>query len=134
AATPSVQVVAGKTRAMINAAESLLFGRADHIDRKGRDGQPFTAAEGSMSKLFASETAKKVTAQAVRRVLDDGLTVTTGGLTPPLRWRFEDLIASAEFPRLINPDVTFQVVRKGQLVAARRGFVNVEKTLVEADS
>lgn len=47
AATPSVQVVAGKTHAMINAAESLLFGRADHIDRKARDGQPFTAAEES---------------------------------------------------------------------------------------
>ncbi|MER6157442.1 ABC transporter substrate-binding protein [Streptomyces sp. NPDC001868] len=76
----------------------------------------------------------EVTSQAIRRVLDNGLKVTTGGLTPPLSWRFEDLIASAGFPRLINPEVTFQVVRKGQLVAARRGFVNVEKTLVEADS
>ncbi|MEE1761779.1 ABC transporter substrate-binding protein [Streptomyces sp. SP18BB07] len=76
----------------------------------------------------------EVTSQTIRRVLDGGLRVTTGGLTPPLSWRFEDLIASAGFPRLINPEVTFQVVRKGQLVAARRNFVNVEKTLVEAEN
>ncbi|UUU22982.1 ABC transporter substrate-binding protein [Streptomyces sp. DSM 40750] len=76
----------------------------------------------------------EVTSQRIRRVLDDGLKVTTGGLTPTLSWRFEDLIASAGFPRLINPEVTFQVVRKGQLVAARRGFVNVEKTLVDAEN
>ncbi|WP_200307207.1 ABC transporter substrate-binding protein [Streptomyces adelaidensis] len=74
----------------------------------------------------------EVTSTAIRRVLDDGLKVSTGGLTPTLSWRFEDLIASTGFPRLINPEVTFQVVREGQLVAARRGFVNVEKTLVEA--
>ncbi|WP_119582374.1 ABC transporter substrate-binding protein [Streptomyces europaeiscabiei] len=90
----------------------------------------YTVLKAAIEKIGGSE----VTSQAIRHVLDDGLKVTTGGLTPPLRWRFEDLIASAEFPRLINPDVTFQVVRKGQLVAARRGFVNVEKTLVEADS
>ncbi|MFE7834624.1 ABC transporter substrate-binding protein [Streptomyces sp. NPDC057474] len=76
----------------------------------------------------------EVSSQAIRRVLDTGLKVTTGDLTPPLSWRFEDLIASAGFPRLINPEVTFQIVRKGQLVAARRGFVNVEKTLVEAEN
>ncbi|WP_338897612.1 ABC transporter substrate-binding protein [Streptomyces sp. TG1A-60] len=75
----------------------------------------------------------EVTSHAIRRVLDDGLKVATGGLTPPLRWRFEDLIAAADFPRLINAEVTFQVVRNGQLTAARQGFVNVEKTLVEAE-
>lgn len=76
---------------------------------------------------------REVTAQAIRNTLDNGMRVTTGGLTPPLTWRFEDLIAAAGFPRLINPEVTFQVVRKGRLVAARQGFVNVEKTLVDAE-
>ncbi len=47
AATPSVQVAAGKTHAMINAAECLLFGRADYIDRKAQAREPFTAAEES---------------------------------------------------------------------------------------
>jgi len=45
AATPSVQVTAGKVRAMINSAEALLFGRADHLDRKARAGEPITPAE-----------------------------------------------------------------------------------------
>jgi hypothetical protein len=89
----------------------------------------YTVLRTALEKIGDGE----VTAQAVRHVLDDGLKVGTGGLTPPLRWRFEDLIASAGFPRLVNPDVTFQVVRKGRLVAARQDFVNVEKTLVEAE-
>ena len=45
AETPSIQVVAGKTRAMINAAEALIFGRADYIDRKAEAGEGFTPAE-----------------------------------------------------------------------------------------
>jgi len=75
----------------------------------------------------------EVTAHSIRRALDDGLKVTTGGLTPTLSWRFEDLIAAVDFPRLVNSNVTFQVVRQGQLVAARSGFVNVSKTLENAD-
>ena len=90
----------------------------------------YTVLKAAIEKIGGSE----VTSRAIRRALDDGLKVTTGGLTPTLSWRFEDLLASAGFPRIVNPDVTFQVVRKGRLVAARRGFVNVEKTLVEADS
>ncbi|KQM20805.1 acyl-CoA dehydrogenase family protein [Novosphingobium sp. Leaf2] len=47
AATPSIEVVAGKTRAMINAAEALIFARADHIDRKAQAGEAFTPSEES---------------------------------------------------------------------------------------
>lgn len=47
AATPSIEVVAGKTRAMINAAEALIFSRADHIDRKAAAGEEFTPSEES---------------------------------------------------------------------------------------
>ncbi|AVH58102.1 MULTISPECIES: ABC transporter substrate-binding protein [Streptomyces] len=75
----------------------------------------------------------EVTARSIQRALDDGLKVTTGGLTPTLSWRFEDMIAAVDFPRLVNAHVTFQVVREGQLVSsARRGFVNVSKTLENA--
>ena len=45
AATPSIQVVAGKTRAMINAAEALIFSRADYIDRKAMASSAFMPAE-----------------------------------------------------------------------------------------
>jgi indole-3-acetate monooxygenase len=45
--TPSVQVVAGKVRAMINGAEALIYGRADYIDQKAEHRRPFSAAEES---------------------------------------------------------------------------------------
>ncbi|MEU6660545.1 ABC transporter substrate-binding protein [Streptomyces sp. NPDC046821] len=71
----------------------------------------------------------EVTAHTVRTALDGGLKVRTGGLTPTLSWRFEDMIAVRDFPRLVNADVTFQIVRDGRLVAARRGLVDVSRTL-----
>ncbi|MFJ1810041.1 MULTISPECIES: ABC transporter substrate-binding protein [unclassified Streptomyces] len=75
----------------------------------------------------------EVTADSVRRALDDGLEVTTGGLTPTLRWRFTNQLASIGFSRLVNADVTLQAVRKGRLVAAKKGFVDVARTLEKAD-
>ncbi|MEH0471057.1 ABC transporter substrate-binding protein [Streptomyces sp. B21-097] len=74
-----------------------------------------------------------VTADTVRGALDDGLRISTGGLTPTLRWQFSDRLASIGFPRLVNADVTLQTVRKGRLVAARKGFVDMTKTLQKAD-
>ncbi|MFH0176433.1 ABC transporter substrate-binding protein [Streptomyces cacaoi] len=75
----------------------------------------------------------EVTADSVRGALDDGLKVTTGGLTPTLRWEFTDQLASIGFPRLVNAEVTLQAVQKGRLVAAKKGFVDVTKTLEKAD-
>ena len=86
-----------------------------------------------LRKAIESLGAGEVSALTVRRTLDDGLKVTTGGLTPTLSWRFEDMIAAVDFPRLVNADVTFQVVRKGQLSATRKGFINMSKTLEAAD-
>ncbi|MEV1062319.1 ABC transporter substrate-binding protein [Streptomyces sp. NPDC050263] len=74
-----------------------------------------------------------VTANAVRGALDDGLKVTTGGLTPTLRWQFTDRLASIGFPRLVNADVTLQNVQKGVLAPAKKGFVDVTQTLEKAD-
>ncbi|MEU7584527.1 ABC transporter substrate-binding protein [Streptomyces sp. NPDC041068] len=85
----------------------------------------YTVLKQAVESLDGGE----VTSQTLRRALDGGLRVQTGGLTPTLSWRFEDLLAASEFPRLINSGVTFQVVRDGRLVPARKGFVNVEKTL-----
>lgn len=89
----------------------------------------YTVLKAAIESLGGGE----VSARTIQRALDDGLKVTTGGLTPTLSWRFEDLIAAVDFPRLINADVTFQLVRQGQLVSARRGFVNVSKSLENAD-
>jgi len=82
-----------------------------------------------LKKVVESLGGGRVSANTIRSALDNGLKVDTGGLTPSLRWRFQDLTAVVDFPRLINSSVTFQVVHQGQLVAARKGFVDVSKTL-----
>ncbi|MEU5087330.1 ABC transporter substrate-binding protein [Streptomyces sp. NPDC021356] len=75
-----------------------------------------------------------VNADTVRRTLDAGLAVDTGGLTPRLRWPLSGPFASTGFARLANADVTRQVVRKGRLVSATNGFVDVTASLQAADT
>ncbi|GDY58613.1 hypothetical protein SVIO_092360 [Streptomyces violaceusniger] len=57
-------------RTRIDAARLMVW-RASWMAVSGR---PFESAEGSMSKLFASETAKQVTAQAVQILGGNGFT------------------------------------------------------------
>ncbi|MFJ4771932.1 acyl-CoA dehydrogenase family protein [Streptomyces uncialis] len=57
-------------RTSIDAARLLVW-RASWMAANGR---PFTSAEGSMSKLFASETARNVTAQAIQILGGNGYT------------------------------------------------------------
>ncbi|MEV1087231.1 acyl-CoA dehydrogenase family protein [Streptomyces microflavus] len=57
-------------RTRIDAARLLVW-RASWMATTGK---PFTSAEGSMSKLYASETAKKVTAQAIQILGGNGFT------------------------------------------------------------
>ncbi|MEV7284424.1 ABC transporter substrate-binding protein [Streptomyces sp. NPDC093252] len=75
-----------------------------------------------------------VNADTVRRALDSGMRIDTGGLTPELRWQFSDKLGSVGFPRLVNANATLQVVREGQLVSAREGFIDVTQTLSTADT
>lgn len=82
-----------------------------------------------LRRAVAEVDADRVTAREVHRVLDDGLSVETGGLTPKLRWRFEDLLAARDHPRLVNAEVTFQTVRSGRLTAAGSGPHDLTGTL-----
>ncbi|MEV0735285.1 ABC transporter substrate-binding protein [Streptomyces sp. NPDC050549] len=77
----------------------------------------------------------EVTADTVRRALDDGVKVTTGGLTPTLQWSStdDDDLASVGLSRLVNASVTLQVVRKGVLVSAKKGFFDMTGTLESAN-
>ncbi|MCH0542886.1 ABC transporter substrate-binding protein [Streptomyces sp. MUM 203J] len=77
---------------------------------------------------------EEVTPGRIALTLDRGLRVNTGGLTPDLSWRYEDMLGTPGFPRIVNPEVTFQVVRKGRLVAQKSGFVDVGRTLLDARS
>ncbi|NEB78673.1 ABC transporter substrate-binding protein [Streptomyces sp. SID14478] len=73
-----------------------------------------------------------VSARSLRIALDKGAKVTTGGLTPTLRWDYAHLSAAGDFPRLVNARVAFQKVDKGRLVATHKGLVDVTDTLAKA--
>ncbi|GGX46608.1 lipoprotein [Streptomyces fructofermentans] len=90
----------------------------------------YTALREAVESLGDGE----VSSRTLRRTLDDGLRIETGGLTPTLNWNFEDMLGAKGFPRLVNSDVTFQQVRGGRLVTARKGFVNVSKVLENSDT
>ncbi|MGA5067140.1 ABC transporter substrate-binding protein [Streptomyces exfoliatus] len=74
----------------------------------------------------------KITATKIAHALDRGAQIDTGGLTPALRWKYEDLLGAPGFPRIVNHEVTFQVVRQGRLVAQKPGFVDVGETVLSA--
>ncbi|MFD9535460.1 ABC transporter substrate-binding protein [Streptomyces sp. NPDC060010] len=63
------------------------------------------------------DRGEDVTARRLTRALNQAESVKTGGLTPDLSWRYQDLRAVAGFPRISNGRVTFQIVRSGRLVA-----------------
>ncbi|MEU4106279.1 ABC transporter substrate-binding protein [Streptomyces tanashiensis] len=73
-----------------------------------------------------------ITAGQISHALDRGERIDTGGLTPSLRWKYEDLLGAPGFTRIVNHEVTFQVVRQGRLVAQKPGFVDVGETVLSA--
>ncbi|MFF9146829.1 ABC transporter substrate-binding protein [Streptomyces sp. NPDC014861] len=82
-----------------------------------------------LKEVIESLDKDTVTASRIADALDRGAQVDTGGLTPKLRWMYEDLLGAPDFPRIVNHEVTFQVVRKGRLVAQKPGFVDVGPTV-----
>ncbi|MFF8413813.1 ABC transporter substrate-binding protein [Streptomyces omiyaensis] len=82
-----------------------------------------------LKEVIESLDTDTITASRISEALDQGTRVDTGGLTPPLRWMYEDLLGAPDFPRIVNHEVTFQVVRKGRLVAQKPGFVDVGPTV-----
>ncbi|WP_030828493.1 ABC transporter substrate-binding protein [Streptomyces hygroscopicus] len=84
-----------------------------------------------LRSVLMSLRADDISARTVRNALDDGHAVDTGGLTPTLRWGYGDTLHVPNYSRIVNADVTYQVVRNGRLVAVRKGFVDMAKTLEE---
>jgi ABC-type branched-subunit amino acid transport system substrate-binding protein len=101
----------------------------NRIDPQDAGVQTTWIAYTVLKAVVESLEGGEVSSLTVRRALDDGLQVTTGGLTPTLSWRFEDLLSVVGFPRLVNAQVTLQIVHEGRLVAARKGFVDTSKLL-----
>ncbi|MER6144269.1 ABC transporter substrate-binding protein [Streptomyces sparsogenes] len=101
----------------------------DNIDAEDPGTQTTWIAYTVLRSVLNALDADDISARTVRRALDNGHAVGTGGLTPTLRWGFKDSLSVHGYPRLVNADVTYQVVRDGRLVAVRKGSVNVAKTL-----
>ncbi len=104
----------------------------NRIDPQDAGVQTTWIAYTVLKAVVESLDGREVSSTTVRRALDDGLEITTGGLTPTLRWRFQDPLAVVGFQRLVNARVILQIVRDGRLVAARDGFVNTSKLLESA--
>ncbi|MEV8334245.1 ABC transporter substrate-binding protein [Streptomyces niveus] len=86
----------------------------------------------ALKSVIESIDRDTVSSGTLSHALDKGAKVETGGLTPTLRWRYEDMLGSPGYPRIVNSEVTFQVVRDGELVALKDGFVDVRGTLSDA--
>ncbi|MGW3119686.1 ABC transporter substrate-binding protein [Streptomyces sp. NPDC001107] len=118
--------------AMKKVIQEQAFGD-NRIDASDTGVQTTWIAYTVFRSVVASLGGGDVSSDTVRKALDNGLKVDTGGLTPTLRWSSESPLAAIGFSRMVNADVTLQVVRQGQLVAAKRGFVDVTRTLQNAD-
>ncbi|MEU7322178.1 ABC transporter substrate-binding protein [Streptomyces griseoviridis] len=88
----------------------------------------YTVLKAVVTSLGGGE----VSSETVRRALNGGLSVTTGDLTPTLRWGFQGELAAIGLSRLVNAEVTLQVVKEGRLVPARKGVTDLTDTLREA--
>ncbi|MDQ1036975.1 hypothetical protein QFZ75_003391 [Streptomyces sp. V3I8] len=113
--------------------EEEAFGD-NRIDVGDPGAQTTWVAYTVLRRTIESLGGGEVSARTLRRTLDNGLKVTTGGLTPTLSWSFRNLLVASDFPRMVNADVTFQVVRGGRLVTERKGFVNVSEVLEKTDA
>ncbi|MFE7108551.1 ABC transporter substrate-binding protein [Streptomyces sp. NPDC057575] len=87
-----------------------------------------------LKELVKSIDSPEITPWKLTSALNKGTPADTGGLTPVLRWGFTDVLGSSSYPRIVNTRVTYQVVRNGRLVADRKGFMDVSKTLSDASA
>ncbi len=118
--------------AMKKVIEKEAFGD-NRIDAADAGVQTTWIAYTVFRQVVESLGDGEVNSDTVSGALDGGLKVTTGDLTPTLEWGFQDELAAVGFPRLVNANVTLQVVEEGRLVAARKGFTDMTETLRGAD-
>lgn len=81
------------------------------------------------SVLESMDEDAEITPQKVQRALDTAAPISTGGITPDLSWRYEDLLGTRSYPRIVNAMVNFQRVENGALTATRSKPVDIAPTL-----
>ncbi|MET4924830.1 ABC transporter substrate-binding protein [Streptomyces sp. PSRA5] len=118
-------------RPMRDVIRKHAFGD-DSIDPADPGVQTTWIAYTALKSVIESIGRDTISSGTFAHALDTGAKVETGGLTPTLRWRYEDMLGSPGYPRIVNSEVTFQVVRDGELVSLKDGFVDVRGTLSDA--
>ncbi|MEU1625896.1 ABC transporter substrate-binding protein [Streptomyces sp. NPDC020096] len=114
---------------MRTAVSTYAFGD-NRIDVADPGAETTWIAYTVFTKIARSLGHGSVTAQSTHDALDHAHDISTGGLTPPLGWRYADMLAVRGYPRMVNATVTYQVVKGGQLTAVGKGgFVDVRDTL-----
>ncbi|MFD9287418.1 ABC transporter substrate-binding protein [Streptomyces sp. NPDC060030] len=104
----------------------------DRIDPADAGVQTTWIAYTVLKAVVEAMDRPDITAGGISVSLNRGTEVDTGGLTPVLRWRFQDMVGTAAYGRVVNGRVTFQVVRDGRLTAERKGIVDVTETLADS--
>ncbi|WP_072485708.1 ABC transporter substrate-binding protein [Streptomyces atratus] len=118
---------------MRNVIREHAFGD-NRIDPDDTGVQTTWIAFTVLKEIVKAIDSPQINAWKLASALNGGTPADTGGLTPVLRWSFEDVLGSSSYPRIVNTRVTFQVVRDGRLVADRKGFMDVAKTLSDASA
>ncbi|MER5551024.1 ABC transporter substrate-binding protein [Streptomyces sp. NPDC002793] len=104
----------------------------NRIDPSDTGVQTTWIAYTALEAVVEAMNRPDITAGGISVSLNRGTEVDTGGLTPVLRWRFQDMVGTAAYRRVVNGRVTFLVVRDGRITAEKQGFVDVTDTLVNA--
>ncbi|MYQ83839.1 MULTISPECIES: ABC transporter substrate-binding protein [unclassified Streptomyces] len=118
---------------MRNVIREHAFGD-NRIDPDDTGVQTTWIAYTVLKEIVKAVDSPRITAWKLTSALNGGTPADTGGLTPVLHWSFKDVLGSSAYPRIVNTRVTFQVVRDGRLVADRKGFMDVSKTLSDASA
>ncbi|MEV7441583.1 ABC transporter substrate-binding protein [Streptomyces sp. NPDC091204] len=118
---------------MRNVVAEHAFGD-DNVDPDDSGAQTTWIAYTVLSEIVKRfKEDENITARMVKRALNEAQPVKTGGLTPDLSWRYQDMRAVAGFPRIVNGQVTFQIVQAGRLVAQPgEPPLDMTRTLVQA--
>lgn len=74
----------------------------NRIDAADPGVQTTWVAYTALRSVLTSLDRDDISALSVRRALDNGHQVSTGGLTPTLRWGLKDMLAVHEYPRIVN--------------------------------
>ncbi|NEA54538.1 ABC transporter substrate-binding protein [Streptomyces sp. SID13666] len=117
-----------KWDAMKEVVKKYAFGD-NRIDVADPGVQTTWIAYSVFTEVVRAMGEEEVNPMTLKRALDKANAISTGGLTPDLGWRNENMLPVPGHPRMVNAKVVYQVVKDGRLVAARTGFVDMAATL-----